>query len=101
MAKDSGYWQAIDNLAFYIRQLSDESQLPYLQEAEWLWDASVEEQMDYCRQFMTAEQEEKWDKLEEAFDEVRRTYGTSYEETFAEVQARIWLYELESGDLIE
>ena len=100
MPKNAGYWQAIDNLAFYIRELSIESQQPVLEAHPWLLDEEHEVQMEFCAQFYTPEQQEKWDRLDEAFNVIMETYGTTYTETFEEVYARIWLFDLQSGELL-
>jgi len=100
MAKDAGYWQAVDNLAFYIRQLADETQVPVFDDHPWLLDEDEDFQVEFCSKFMTEEQQHKWAALDEAFLLITLTYGTTFEETYAEVYMRIWQYDLESGELM-
>ncbi|MBT8440225.1 MAG: hypothetical protein KJO91_10900 [Gammaproteobacteria bacterium] len=98
--KDAGYWQAIDNLAYYIRHLSEQTQVPVLQAHPEIWDKSQQYQTEFCRKFMSSEELAKWDNLDVAFGTVMETYGTEYDETFADVQLKMWKDEFTSGELI-
>ncbi len=100
MAKDNGYWQAIDNLAYYVRQLADESQGPLLDSEPSLMD-DFDAALEACAANMTPEQRARWDTLETAVETIVRTYEVHPEEVWKETFARMMKYDLEAGMLDE
>ena len=97
MAKDAGYWQAIDNLAFYVRKLSLESQVPIFMANPWLVDESEEFQIEFCTRHQTEEQQQQWAQLDKTYFVIMETYDVPYEEVYNDALARSIQYDLEAG----
>lgn len=98
MTKSSGYWQAVDNLAYHIRRMTIATQVPVMVDNPFILEEDEDTQVEFCNQFMTAEQKEEWDRLDDIFATIMFTYKTTFEETHADVFKRMIEYDIESGD---
>lgn len=92
--KDNGYYQAVDRLAWEILQLSETTQRPILEANPHLLN-DFEVAMDVCRNMMTPEEGQTWDKLDEIFSTIVTTYSVHPEEVYTEVFAKIYEYDVQ------
>lgn len=93
-----GYWQAVENLALVTLKLTDESQTPSMSllPDDTLFNASLDELMDYCEKFYTSSQIQQWEYLEKIMHVICDTYKTSAELTFGHVYAKMISYDVQS-----
>lgn len=97
-----GYWQAVENLAYHILKMTQQTQQPHIEnlseEALFGENAMTDDELvEYCAQFQTAEERQIWDRLDRAFEEVVHTYGADPEELYNHVTARMFVFDVESG----
>ena len=93
-----GYWQAVENLAFFALRLSQESQTPAmaLLPDETVLNATLDDMMEYCENFYSETQRKQWEHLETICKTVCETYKTTMELTFGHVYARMMLYDYQN-----
>ena len=86
---EEGYNQAIENLAYYIREASEESQMPIIDANEWILDEEPETQIEFIDSQMTDEQRKKWDELNYIMDVVSITYKVAPHKVYEDVGKRV------------
>lgn len=101
MTKDAGYSQAIENLAFYMRELANETQRPILEANPWLYDEDEETKISFCNEQMSEEQRQRWSELDSAFAMIMTTYDVKMYEVYADTFTRIMEYDIEAGDFLQ
>jgi len=97
-----GYLQSIDNLAYYTRLLSEESQQPHMDDnPQWMDGGDMEDISDRCSELMTNEENADWDRLDDIADTITKTYHIPPDRVMQDVTARMLQYDIDSGMLDE
>lgn len=96
----AGYWQAIDNLAWEIRKLTEVTISPMYRENPLAIDKlgdDMDKVLNFCEAAMSEAEHEMWSTLDEILGVVIDTYETDHETVWNHVFARLYQYDVESG----
>lgn len=100
MIETLGYKQAIQNLAFYIRDMADRTQSPVFDANPWLIEEDPDFQVDFCSEHMSEQDIHDWSQLDTAFEAIVTTYRMDPDTVYAQVFAQIMAYDLQAGTFL-